>query len=101
MAGITGEKIWLDGRFVDWSDATVHVLTHTLHYGLGVFEVPYAVDMIDRCEFDTLVHQNMCYFSLTAVLLGVGIAAVVGVVFGLYPARKAANKEPIESLRYE
>ena len=35
---ITGEKIWLDGRFVDWDDANVHILTHTLHYGLGVFE---------------------------------------------------------------
>ena len=31
-------KIWMDGTFVDWKDATVHVLTHTLHYGLGVFE---------------------------------------------------------------
>jgi branched-chain amino acid aminotransferase len=28
----------LDGGFVDWADAKVHVLTHTLHYGLGVFE---------------------------------------------------------------
>lgn len=35
---ITGEKIWLDGGFVDWADAKVHILTHTLHYGLGVFE---------------------------------------------------------------
>ena len=32
------EKIWMDGRFVDWDDANVHVMTHTLHYGLGVFE---------------------------------------------------------------
>ena len=31
-------KIWMDGEFVDWSDATVHVLTPTLHYGWGVFE---------------------------------------------------------------
>lgn len=31
-------KIWMDGRFVDWDDANIHVLTHTLHYGLGVFE---------------------------------------------------------------
>jgi branched-chain amino acid aminotransferase len=38
MAGITGEKIWLDGELVDWRDANVHILTHTLHYGLGVFE---------------------------------------------------------------
>lgn len=30
--------IWLDGEFVDWRDAQVHVLTHTLHYGVGVFE---------------------------------------------------------------
>lgn len=28
----------MDGRFLDWDDATIHVLTHTLHYGLGVFE---------------------------------------------------------------
>jgi len=30
--------IWFDGEMVDWRDAKVHVLTHTLHYGLGVFE---------------------------------------------------------------
>jgi branched-chain amino acid aminotransferase len=30
--------IWLDGRLVPWAEAQVHVLTHTLHYGLGVFE---------------------------------------------------------------
>ncbi len=38
MTAITGEKIWLDGEFVPWDEARVHVLTHTLHYGLGVFE---------------------------------------------------------------
>ena len=32
------DKIWMDGKFVAWDDAKVHVLTHTLHYGLGVFE---------------------------------------------------------------
>jgi len=32
------DKIWMDGKFVDWDEANVHVLTHTLHYGLGVFE---------------------------------------------------------------
>ena len=30
--------IWKDGKLIDWRDATVHVLTHTLHYGMGVFE---------------------------------------------------------------
>ncbi len=32
------EKIWMDGKIVNWDDANVHILTHTLHYGLGVFE---------------------------------------------------------------
>lgn len=31
-------KIWLDGQLVDWRDAKIHVLTHTLHYGCGAFE---------------------------------------------------------------
>lgn len=30
--------IWMDGKLVDWRDAKIHVLTHTLHYGMGVFE---------------------------------------------------------------
>jgi branched-chain amino acid aminotransferase len=32
------ESIWLDGELIPWDQANVHVLTHTLHYGLGVFE---------------------------------------------------------------
>ena len=32
------EKIWMDGELVNWDDANVHILTHTLHYGSGVFE---------------------------------------------------------------
>jgi len=31
-------KIWMDGHMVDWRDAKIHVLTHTLHYGCGAFE---------------------------------------------------------------
>ncbi|AAG20262.1 MULTISPECIES: branched-chain amino acid transaminase [Halobacterium] len=32
------DTIWMDGEFVDWEDAQVHVLTHALHYGSGIFE---------------------------------------------------------------
>ena len=32
------EKIWLDGRLVPWKDAQIHVMTHSLHYGLAAFE---------------------------------------------------------------
>ena len=31
-------KIWMDGRLVEWRDASIHVLSHTLHYGCGAFE---------------------------------------------------------------
>ena len=31
-------KIWMDGKMVEWRDAKIHVLTHTLHYGCGAFE---------------------------------------------------------------
>jgi branched-chain amino acid aminotransferase len=37
MADRDGE-IWMDGQFVDWRKANIHVLTHTLHYGMGIFE---------------------------------------------------------------
>jgi branched-chain amino acid aminotransferase len=32
------ERVWHNGRLIAWDDANVHILTHTLHYGLGVFE---------------------------------------------------------------
>ena len=32
------DTIWMDGEFVDWEDAQIHVLTHGLHYGSGIFE---------------------------------------------------------------
>jgi len=35
--------------------------------GVAVIEVPYVKDMIDRCEFDTIYHEHLCYFSLTAL----------------------------------
>ncbi len=38
MMATEGKKVWMDGRMVDFADARVHVLSHTLHYGVGVFE---------------------------------------------------------------
>ena len=38
------EKIWRNGSFVSWEDANVHILTHALHYGTGVFEGIRAYD---------------------------------------------------------
>ncbi|MDR3425634.1 MAG: branched-chain amino acid aminotransferase [Alphaproteobacteria bacterium] len=38
MLGDEKGKIWIDGQMVEWADAKIHVLSHTLHYGSGVFE---------------------------------------------------------------
>ncbi|MBL8058803.1 MAG: methyltransferase domain-containing protein, partial [Anaerolineales bacterium] len=35
--------------------------------GLAVIECPYLVDLVDHCEFDTIYHQHLCYFSVTAL----------------------------------
>ena len=46
MSDLKG-KIWMDGKLVEWSDAKIHVLTHTLHYGTGVFEGVRAYETSD------------------------------------------------------
>src|SRR5262252_10262539 len=39
MAGFPGTgKIWMNGKLVDWKDANIHIATHVIHYGSGVFE---------------------------------------------------------------
>jgi SAM-dependent methyltransferase len=35
--------------------------------GVAIIEVPYVKDLLDRCEFDTIYHEHLCYFSLTAI----------------------------------
>ena len=81
-------KIWLDGRFVDWTDANVHFLTHGLHYGSGVFEgmrayngsifkltehnerlldsakildmhLPYSIEDLNNICYDVIEHNNL------------------------------------------
>lgn len=40
-------KIWMNGEMVDWDDARIHILTHSLHYGMGVFEGIRAYETAD------------------------------------------------------
>lgn len=57
--------IWLDGEMVPWREAKVHVLTHTLHYGLGVFEGVRAYNTPDRgpCIFKLNEHTGRLFNS--------------------------------------
>ena len=58
-------KIWFDGELVEWRDARVHVLTHTLHYGLGVFEGvrAYRTDSRGGCIFRLAEHTRRLFNS--------------------------------------
>ena len=56
--------IWMDGELVPWRDAKVHVLTHTLHYGLGVFEGVRAYDTPNGpCIFRLHEHTKRLFES--------------------------------------
>lgn len=57
--------IWFDGEMVPWRDARVHVLTHTLHYGMGVFEGVRAYQTADRgtCIFRLQEHTDRLFRS--------------------------------------
>lgn len=58
-------KIWLDGELVPWEEAKVHVLTHTFHYGLGVFEGVRAYGTADQgtCIFRLKEHTDRLFRS--------------------------------------
>ncbi|MDH3404087.1 MAG: branched-chain amino acid transaminase [Acidobacteriota bacterium] len=47
MTDLKTPYVWLDGRLIPTEEATVHLLTHTLHYGLGVFEGTRAYEQVD------------------------------------------------------
>ena len=64
MSKLSGH-IWLDNTLVPWADAKVHVLTHTFHYGLGVFEGVRAYPTADRgpCIFRLQDHTDRLFRS--------------------------------------
>ncbi len=79
--------------------------------GVAVIEVPYVKDMVDRCEFDTIYHEHLCYFSLTALrrlfgrhgleVVDVERVPVHGGSLRLLVEREGRPSEAVESLLAE
>ena len=67
------EKIWLDGKFVPWHEANVHVLTHTLHYGLGVFEGVRCYQIKNKKSAIFRLHEHVDRLFNSAIVLGIDI----------------------------
>ena len=63
------EKIWLDGKFVNWADANVHIMTHALHYGLGVFEGIRAYRTTDKRTAIFRLQDHVTRFFESAQIL--------------------------------
>ena len=64
--------IWMDGEWVDWREAKVHVLTHTLHYGMGAFEGVRAYETSDGPAIFKLEKHTERLFN-SARILGMSI----------------------------
>jgi SAM-dependent methyltransferase len=76
--------------------------------GVAVIECPYLIDLIDHCEFDTIYHQHLCYFSVIALdklfrrhslyLNDIQRTAIHGGSLRLFVEKKEAVKESVKSL---
>jgi branched-chain amino acid aminotransferase len=61
-------KIWMDGKLVEWRDAKIHVLTHTLHYGCGAFEGVRAYDAVGGTAIYRLREHTERLFNSAKIL---------------------------------
>jgi len=67
------EKIWMDGKLVPWHEANVHVLTHTLHYGFGVFEGIRCYQTTDKKSIIFRLKEHVDRLFNSATILGIKI----------------------------
>ena len=61
-------KIWMDGQMVDWRDAKIHVLSHTLHYGCGAFEGVRAYNTVNGTAIFRLEEHTDRLFNSAKIL---------------------------------
>ena len=61
-------KIWMDGQLVEWRDAKIHVLSHTLHYGCGAFEGVRAYNTVNGTAIFRLREHTERLFNSAKIL---------------------------------
>lgn len=61
-------KIWMDGKLVEWRDAKVHVLTHTMHYGCGAFEGVRAYETVNGAAIFRMEDHTKRFFNSAKIL---------------------------------
>jgi len=71
--GLRTDFIWMDGTLTPWDQANVHVLTHTLHYGLGVFEGIRAYECADGSSAVFRLKEHMDRLFGSAKVMGLTI----------------------------
>lgn len=87
------EKIWMNGELVPWDEARIHVLTHTLHYGMGVFEGIRAYETADGPGIFRLTDHITRLFQ-SAQILGMEIPYTVEELVAATKATVAATGLP-------
>jgi len=86
----TVDKIWMDGELVDWDKAQVHVLTHALHYGSGVFEGIRCYETSDGPAVFRL-RDHMARFERSAAMLFMDLGYTVDEMMKVVTDTIAAN----------
>ncbi len=71
--GLRTDFIWMDGTMTPWDEANVHVLTHTLHYGLGVFEGIRAYECADGSSAVYRLEEHVDRLFGSAKILGLTV----------------------------
>ena len=67
------EKIWMDGEFVNWHEASIHILTHSLHYGMSAFEGIRCYNSKDKKSVIFRLQEHVDRLFQSAVILGIEV----------------------------
>ena len=92
-------KIWMDGAMVDWRDAKIHVLTHTLHYGCGAFEGVRAYQTDKGTAIFRLQEHTDRLFNSAKILRMTIPFTKEEVMFKAKPATTVVKVRPLKKLK--